>query len=120
MNKNDTLTNSQTDWDRLDKMEEEEIDLSDIPALTDEQLKNMRPTAELIPVLAKQNKERITIRIDSDVINFFRDHAAAEDTNYQTLINAVLRDYTYRQRVQASTLPALVRKIVREELGKAS
>jgi uncharacterized protein (DUF4415 family) len=120
MNKNDSSINAQTDWERLDKMKEEEIDLSDIPALTDEQLTNMRPTSELIPALAKQNKERITIRIDSDVVDFFRDHATVEDTNYQTLINAVLRDYVYRQRMQESTLPALVRKIVREELGRAS
>jgi uncharacterized protein (DUF4415 family) len=119
MKKNDTLNSSQTDWDRLAEMKDEEIDLSDIPELTDEQLKRMRPTAELIPTRTQQNKERITIRIDSDVIGFFRGHAAADDTNYQTLINAVLRDYVYRQRME-SNLPALVRRIVREELSKAS
>jgi uncharacterized protein (DUF4415 family) len=119
MKKNDTLNSSQTEWDRLAEMKDEEIDLSDIPELTDEQLKRMRPTIEVIPALAKQSKERITIRIDSDVVDFFREHAAADDTSYQTLINAVLRDYVYRQRVE-SNLPALVRRIVREELNKAS
>jgi uncharacterized DUF497 family protein len=119
MKKNDTLNSSQTDWDRLAEMKDKEIDLSDIPELTDEQLKRMRPAAELMTALTQQNKERITIRIDSDVIGFFRDHATAEDTNYQTLINAVLRNYVYRQQMEESNLPALVRRIVREELDKA-
>lgn len=42
-------------------MSDEEVDLSDIPELTEEQLASMRPTAELIPALANRGKTQMTI-----------------------------------------------------------
>jgi hypothetical protein len=54
MNEKDALNKSQTDWARLVAMRDDEIDFSDIPALTEEQLQAMQPTAELIPALKKQ------------------------------------------------------------------
>ena len=47
MNKNNFTLESQTDWDRLDEMTDDEIDLSDIPELTAEQLQSMRPAREV-------------------------------------------------------------------------
>lgn len=49
----------------------------------------------LVP--AALNKTRITIRLDTDVLNWFRNqvHEAGGD-NYQTLINEALRQYIQR------------------------
>jgi hypothetical protein len=60
-------------------------------------------------------KTRITIRIDDDILDWFRDQAdAAGGGNYQTTINAVLRDYMMRQR---EPLELTLRRVVREELA---
>ncbi len=47
MNKNNFTLESQTDWDRLNEMTDDDIDFSDIPKLTAEQLKSMRPAHEV-------------------------------------------------------------------------
>jgi uncharacterized protein (DUF4415 family) len=119
MNKKDTLNRSQTDWERLEAMTDKDIDFSDIPELTDEQLKAMRPTRELIPALSGSSKEAVTVQLDSDIVQFLKSRADAIDANLQTLINATLRDYMYRN-TNRGELRALVREIVREELNKAS
>jgi uncharacterized protein (DUF4415 family) len=41
-------------------------------------------------------KKQITLRLDTDLIDWFRRHATA-DTGYQTLINEALRDYRARR-----------------------
>lgn len=62
-------------------------------------------------------KTRITIRIDTEVLDWFR---AAIDRagggNYQTLINQVLREYIENQK---EPLEATLRRVVREELRAA-
>ena len=59
------------------------------------------------------NKVRITIRLDADIIEHFKDlvHKAGGG-NYQTLINEALHEYIHRR----STLD-VVRQAVREELA---
>ena len=61
-------------------------------------------------------KTRITIRIDDDVLGWFRQEVhAAGGGNYQTLINQALRAYIeYRGQKLEQTL----RLILREELGR--
>lgn len=46
MSKNSSSPNSQTDWKRLEKLIDEEIDLSDIPELTAVDFENAKPLAE--------------------------------------------------------------------------
>lgn len=59
-------------------------------------------------------KTRITIRIDNDILNFFRNNVhEAGGGNYQTLINEVLREYVQQMD---STLEKKLRKVIREEL----
>jgi uncharacterized protein (DUF4415 family) len=65
-------------------------------------------------------KERITIRLDSDVLNHFRNAVdAAGGGKYQTAINAVLREYIEGKQ-SAPQIEAIVRRVIREELRKAS
>jgi uncharacterized protein (DUF4415 family) len=60
-------------------------------------------------------KERITIRLDTDVLDYFRDIVErAGGGNYQTLINNALR--TYIEGARKPTLEETLRKVIREEL----
>lgn len=61
------------------------------------------------------DKTRITIRLDDDVLEWFRAQAdAAGGASYQTLINQALRDYMGWRR---EPLEDTVRRVVREELA---
>jgi uncharacterized protein (DUF4415 family) len=63
-------------------------------------------------------KTRITIRIDDDILDWFRSEVeAAGGGNYQTLINQALREYLNQQQ---QPLEELLRRVVREELQSAS
>lgn len=70
------------------------------------------PVVEMPP-----GKTRITIRLDDDVVQWFKDQVhAAGGGNYQTLINAALRELVERRR---EPLEETLRRAIREELRKA-
>ncbi|MBI5142408.1 MAG: BrnA antitoxin family protein [Nitrospirae bacterium] len=59
-------------------------------------------------------KTRITIRIDDDLLDWFRGEVhAAGGGSYQTLINNALREYVQSRK---QPLEDILRRIVREEL----
>jgi uncharacterized protein (DUF4415 family) len=59
-------------------------------------------------------KTRITIRVDTDILNWFRDQVHKRGGgNYQTLINDALRNYT---NLKDNDLEKTIRKVIREEL----
>lgn len=63
-------------------------------------------------------KTRITIRLDNDVLEWFREAVTVSGGgNYQTLINNVLREYVQQQQ---EPLEDILRRIVREELHSLS
>lgn len=63
-------------------------------------------------------KTRITIRLDDDVLDWFRDRAnQAGGGNYQTMINAALRDYIAQS---SEPLEDTLRRVVREELERTA
>lgn len=69
-------------------------------------------------VRAPKGKTRITIRIDDDILDWFRGEVeAAGGGNYQTLINQALREYLNQQQ---QPLEELLRRVVREELHGAA
>ncbi|MCL1477387.1 BrnA antitoxin family protein [Marinobacter sp. M3C] len=76
---------SKTDWKRLTEMEDDAIDTSDISELDDKFFQN----AELL-IPAKQP---VTLRIDEDVLVWFK----AQGRGYQTRINKLLRHYMESQ-----------------------
>ncbi len=80
---------SRTDWKRIDAMKDEDIDYSDIPPLDVSFFKEA--------VLWPGHKRQITLRLDPDVLSFFRKHGKG----YQTTINAVLRKYMEVRKRQA-------------------
>jgi uncharacterized protein (DUF4415 family) len=64
------------------------------------------------------DKVRITIRLDRDIVDHFRDKVRkAHRGNYQTLINDALRDYLRRPTI-VEQVGAEVRSALREVLGK--
>jgi uncharacterized protein (DUF4415 family) len=71
-------------------------------------------------VIASPGKTRITIMLDDDLIEVFRERAEAQGTGYQTLINAALRAAVAgERRKSAQDKPltiAVLRKVLREEL----
>lgn len=61
-------------------------------------------------------KTRITIRLDDEVLTWFREQAhIAGGGNYQTLINEALRQYIQQSR---ESLEETLRRVVREELER--
>lgn len=63
-------------------------------------------------------KTRITIRIDTDILDWFRQQVVeAGGGNYQTMINDALRYYINNQ--QRESLEEIFRRVIREELRAA-
>jgi len=63
-------------------------------------------------------KTRITIRIDTEVLDWFREDVEREGGgNYQTRINEALQDYMVLQR---EPLEDTIRRVLREELHKTA
>lgn len=84
----------ETDWSRVDALTDPEIeaavaeDADAVPLLDEEFWKG----AEL--VMPAGRKERVTLRLDQEVLDYFRDAGRG----YQTRINAVLRAYVRQQQ----------------------
>ena len=93
MKKNNISAKSLTDWERLDTMQEEEIDFSDIPELTPELFAKAIVRRGLKP----HTKTQLTLRIDSDVIDWFK----GQGQGWQTQINTLLRAYVEEHQAQA-------------------
>ena len=65
-----------------------------------------------------QGKTRITIRVDTDILNWFREQVHNQGGgNYQTHINEALREYI---NMKARDLENTIRKVIREELKEFS
>ena len=67
--------------------------------------------------IVRSNKERITIRLDPDIIEWFRGRVRGGG-NYQTLINEALREHIERQG--GADLESTLRRVLREELTAAN
>jgi uncharacterized protein (DUF4415 family) len=68
-------------------------------------------------VIPQPGKTRITIYLDNDVLETFRQRAENSGTGYQTIMNQALRDY-----LAQSSLPvdeSTLRRVLREELQRA-
>jgi uncharacterized protein (DUF4415 family) len=85
MKKKLTSTKSQTDFARLDKIKDEDIDYSDAPAITPEMFAKSIVRRGLKP----RTKTQLTLRVDSDVLEWYK----KQGRGYQTRINLLLRAY---------------------------
>ncbi|MGH9377540.1 MAG: BrnA antitoxin family protein [Terriglobia bacterium] len=65
-----------------------------------------------------KGKSRITIRLDDDVLTWFRKRVdEAGGGNYQSLINAALRSHIERAE---EPIEKILRRVIREEIRRAS
>ena len=83
---------SKTDWARVDATTDEDIEraIVDDPDWADFKDIDWSEATLVIP----KTKKSISIRVDEDVIDFFR----ATGKGYQTRINAVLKHYVSEQK----------------------
>lgn len=73
---------SKTNYKKLNKLSDKDIDYSDIPETNEEFWKDAHVT---LPT----KKTHLSIRLDDDIISWFKQFGRG----YQTKINAVLRSY---------------------------
>lgn len=81
MSAGSTKKRSGTNWKRIDSMKDRDLDFSEIPELG--------PDFFVEAVRWPGKKKQITLRLDPDVLAFFRKHGKG----YQTTINYILRKY---------------------------
>lgn len=82
-----------TDWSKVDATRDEDIDATDIPPISPKQFASALVRDGLKPLPAKK---QITLRIDADVLEWFK----RRGPGYQTQINHLLRAYVDAHRVE--------------------
>jgi uncharacterized protein (DUF4415 family) len=80
---------TQTDWQRLSDLPDEDIDTSDIPEL-DESFFNQA-------ILKEVSQQAINLTLDSDIVEWLK-----QQSHYQQKINQLLRDYMQAQQCELS------------------
>jgi len=111
MNRKYISRTSQTDWKRLDKMRDEDIDLSEIPEITAEQMAHsvMRVGGKPLP----KSKVRVNLSLDANIVAYFKTQARGRD--FQKLINEALKT-----KIRDQNFESILRRIIREELQGVS
>ena len=69
-------------------------------------------------IISPRGKSRITIYIDNEVLEAFRERADAAGYGYQTMINDALRQYL--QKTGTPLDESVLRQVIREELERAT
>jgi len=107
MNKKSTSKDSQTDWERINTMKDKDIDLSDIPEVTEDQMARAKLHIDGKPV--RKGKMRVNIFLDANIVAYFKTQAGGR--GYQTLINEALKENIRHQDIET-----ILRRVIREEL----
>ena len=82
MKQNNSTKESRTDWEKLERVPDEKIDMSDIPELDEAFFRNAK-------VRLPAGKQLVSLRLDRDVLDWFK----RQGKGYQTKMNAILRAY---------------------------
>jgi len=88
-------------------MEDSDIDLSDIPEISEDQMMQAKLRFDGKPM--PKSKIRVNILLDADIVAFFKTHAGGK--GYQTLINEALR-----KSIRTEDLETMLRRTIRDEL----
>jgi len=99
MKKKNISRKSQTDWERIDNLKDDEIDFSDNPEITPEMFAKSIVRKGLGPVA---RKSQVTLRIDDDVLTWFK----KQGTGYQTRINLLLKAYKEAHQIKSGRTSA--------------
>lgn len=71
------------------KVDDKDIDFSEMPELSESQLKQMRRAGR--PLLGDTPRKAISIRVDETVLKKLKAKAKKKDIPYQSLINEILK-----------------------------
>lgn len=107
MSKRHTSKTSQTDWKRLGQMRDGDIDLSEIPEVTSEQMSRAVLRVGGKPV--SKGKVQVNLRLDTGVVAYFKTKAGGR--GFQKLINETLKT-----KIRDQNLENVLRRVIREEL----
>ena len=110
MNKKYSSKNSLTDLERVNTIRDTDIDLSDVPEVTEDQIANAVMRFNGQPL---KGKIRINILLDANIVAWFKTKAGGR--GYQTLINEALK-----KNILHNDIEQTLRKVIREELNKTS
>jgi len=110
MSKKDISKDAQTDWQRITSMQDEDIDMSDIPEVTENQMTKAK--LRLGGRDVSKGKIRVNIFLDAEVVAYFKGKAGGR--GYQTLINEALKT-----NIRNIDLENILRRVIREELHAA-
>ncbi len=69
-------------------------------------------------VLAQKGKTRITIYLDNDILDEFRNRADEAGFGYQTMINDALREFLDKTKKLLDE--SMLRRVMREELARVA
>ena len=69
-------------------------------------------------VISQKGKKRVTMYLDTDILDEFRSRADKAGYGYQTMINEALRKYL--QKTEKPIDETLIRQVIREELEKVA
>ena len=83
---------SATDWKRIQRMKDSDINLSEVPEVTPEMFARSVVRRGLKEI--KPRKVQLTVRVDRDVLQWYR----SRGRGYQTQINALLRAFMEASR----------------------
>ena len=89
-------------------MQDEDIDLSEVPEVTEEQMARAVLRVGGVPV--PRGKRRVNMFLDAFIIEYFK--AKAGERGYQTLMNDALAEY-----IRSHDLEDTMRRVIREELS---
>ena len=103
MKKKLTSNASQTDWARLDAMQDAQIDFFDTPEITPEMFAKAVVKHGL---KSAPTKKLLTLRVDGDVLAWFK----SQGRGYQTRINTLLRAYMDANREQSRRTKTTIHK----------
>lgn len=107
MSKKSISKDSHTDWERIKKMQDEDINLSDTPEVSEEMFSKaiLRLDGRKVP----KGKVRINILLDADIVAYYKTLSGGK--GYQTLINETLKHNIFQH-----DLENMLRQVIREEL----
>jgi uncharacterized protein (DUF4415 family) len=94
MKKKYTSRKSGTEWGRVDQLTDSDIDLKDNPEISTEMFAKAVLRKGLKPVT---RKAQVTLRIDEDVLTWFK----KQGSGYQTRINSLLKAYKNAHQSQS-------------------
>ncbi len=92
MNNSSAFGTSKTDWERINALQAEDIDFSDAPEATEEQM--TRAVFRVGGIPTDRRKQAVNLWLDPAIVEYFQRQAGDQD--YQVLISVALLDYMQR------------------------